>query len=291
MKSRLPILTIIFCCSLLIVANSVVGQHWTATTNTFRENMHVASSADGLKLVAGGSGIPIHTSTNGGVSWASNYATTSGSLWMSFASSADGNKLVAADYLGRIYTSTNAGAVWISNNLPNLTWRSVASSADGNKLAAVDDLYGSGRIYTSTNAGGTWISNNVPAFLWVSVASSADGSKFVAADNGPGLISTSTNGGATWVITDAPFLNWFSVASSADGNRLAAGGMRAVYVLKTTPTPSVSITSSTSNVVVSWLIPSLPFTLQLNSDLMTTNWTDVTNPLAPASARLSDRCA
>jgi hypothetical protein len=66
----------------------------------------VASSADGSKSVASGSG-GIYVSTNSGSTWVQTGA--SGEYWPSVASSTDGNKLVAAAGLfavggDRIYT-------------------------------------------------------------------------------------------------------------------------------------------------------------------------------------------
>ena len=66
---------------------------------------------------------------------------------------------------------------------------------------------------------------------------------------------------------------------SADGNELiasvgypsSAGG---IYVSQTTPSPVLNL--SVSDNVISWIIPSLDFTLQQSPDL--SNWTDVTNP-------------
>src|SRR5206468_943717 len=39
--------------------------------------------------------------------------------------------------------------------------------------------------------------------------------------------------------------------------------------------PLLTITSSGGNIVLSWTVPSADFVLQQNSDLNTTNWTDV----------------
>jgi hypothetical protein len=51
-----------------------------------------------------------------------------------------------------------------------------------------------------------------------------------------------------------------------------------IYTSQTTPTPSLSLTPSGSNLVISWTVPSMDFTLQQNSDLSTTNWMDVPTP-------------
>jgi hypothetical protein len=65
---------------------------------------------------------------------------------------------------------------------------------------------------------------------------------------------------------------------SADGNEFLAtiGGPSTaggIYVSQTTPSPVLSL--SAANTLISWLIPSLDFTLQESPDLI--NWTDVTN--------------
>jgi hypothetical protein len=257
----------------------------------------VALSADGNKLVAvvgnNSSPGPIYTSTNSGVTLTQTTAPTNN--WMSVASSADGTKLVAAamnSQSGFIYASTNLGLTWALTGAPtNNSWATVASSADGSKLVAAswaafvsDHIYGC--VYTSTNFGMTWTSNNVPDAQWNSVASSADGTKLVAAAAEPfGLICSSTNSGATWISNAVPSESWLSVASSADGNQLVVAGMvdqsfnpGHVYISQTTPSPCLNLTPSSSNLAVSWIIPSTDFILQQNLDLTTTNWTDLTNP-------------
>ena len=95
-------------------------------------------------------------------------------------------------------------------------------------------------------------------------------------------IYISTNSGATWTPTGAPSANWASVASSADGCRLVAviktdeyGNPGRIYTWQTTPAPALKISSSGSNFLISWIIPSVNFVLQQNPDLAATNWTDV----------------
>ena len=126
------------------------GANWTpniTTTNEFWRAM--ASSADGSKLVVvaayngGSSPGPILTSTNGGVSWATNSMI---GFWSAVASSADGNRLALAGFENSgTWISTNAGATWITNNIPQGGLIGLASSADGGKLVgAVQGL----NIYT-----------------------------------------------------------------------------------------------------------------------------------------------
>jgi hypothetical protein len=179
---------------------------------------------------------------------------------------------------GSIYTSADSGNTWTSNNMPNEEWSCVASSADGSTLAAVAF---DGVIYTSTNSGNIWISNNVPNQRWSSVAMSADGSKLAAVAFVPiypynGAIYTSADSGNTWISNNVPNQRWSSAASSADGSKLVAtvfsGG---IYTLYSTPAPQLNITPSDTNVLLSWLVPSINFVMQQSSDLG--SWTDMTN--------------
>jgi hypothetical protein len=230
----------------------------------------VASSADGTKLAAAGAA-GIYTSADSGAHWIS--VTAPNLSWEALASSADGAKLVAVGDLG-ICSSTNAGATWTSNNMPN-AWTSVAASANGaNLVGATSDGNGVGHVYTSTNSGVTWTQTSAPSRYWSSVASSADGRKLTAA--GGDTLFISTDAGATWTQTTGI---GYAVASSADGNKLVAvvsGG--GIYTSQTTPTPLLNITPSSGNALLSRTIPSMDFTLQQNSDLTTTNWTDVPTP-------------
>ncbi len=154
----------------------------------------VASSADGLKLVAALSDNRIYSSTNSGTTWRTNIAL-SGS-WMSVASSADGTRLIAATFGGKVYTSSNSGTTWKTNSVPGANWNAVASSADGSKLLAA--IQG-GQIYSSTNSGTTWKTNDAPSTSWTSLACSADGNLRVAADYGNGI-----TGGGIWICQTMP---------------------------------------------------------------------------------------
>ena len=211
------------------------GADWTTTSAPIQYWESVASSADGVKLIAAaGTDIGgIYTSTNSGGNWTTNNIPRPIYLydWTAVASSADGIKLVAAGVYSSIYTSTNSGATWVSNNSPILAWRSVASSTDGSKLVAIDQF---ADIYTSTNSGTLWTESTNLAATEVGqpcqvVASSADGAKLVAVvwNNG---IYTSTNAGASWTQTIAPSLDWSGVACSADGTTLVAVSGGSVYV-------------------------------------------------------------
>ena len=165
------------------------GFHWNLSTNIPNVNFGaIASSADGSRLVAVGSG-QVCTSTNGGISWTLQTNSPFG-YWRVVASSSDGTRLVAGvintnGYSnGGIYTSTNAGVNWVlqTNTPTSADWYSLCSSADGTRLAGTafnSNPYTNGGIYTSTNAGVNWVfqTNATYNSTWYTVASSADGSR------------------------------------------------------------------------------------------------------------------
>jgi uncharacterized repeat protein (TIGR03803 family) len=261
------------------------GAIWTPTSAPSNNWYSVASSADGTKLAAvDGGGQRIYTSPDSGNTWTNTSAPSN--YWYSVASSADGTKLVAVaglySHIGPIYTSTNSGATWSSNSAPHLLWTHVSSSADGITMMAVAGGTGSdGPIYTSTNSGATWVLRSGAGIRpWISSAVSADGTKMAAVvQGGINGIYTSTNSGVTWVVNQMPFLDWNAVASSADGSFLVASvgypATGGIYRLQTTPSPVLNLFASENGTIISWIIPSLDFTLQQSPDLMT--WTDVTN--------------
>ena len=58
------------------------------------------------------------------------------------------------------------------------------------------------------------------------------------------------------------------------GNFSVTGGFWSlISVVQTTGAPTLTITHSGNNVIVSWPLPSTGFVLQQNSNLATTNWT------------------
>ena len=209
---------------ILLVAAENGGQLYTSTDSgaswTARDSARpwlcVASSADGQTLVAGTQNGRLYTSTDAGLTW---NPRDSARYWNSVACSADGKKMVAGvAYGGQLYTSTDFGATWIARDTVR-PWIAVASSADGTKLAAAayNDY-----LYTSTDSGVTWhpqVQDKVR--YWTAVASSADGTMLVAAEAWGGKLWTSTDSGVTWNPHGDPH-NWWSVASSEDGQRLMA---------------------------------------------------------------------
>ena len=210
------------------------GMTWTPTSATNAAWDAIASSSNGVRVVAGTEnsvnvGEGIYTTANSGGTWTQSSATVT--WWISVASSSDGTKLVAADSIdGDIYTSANSGGNWTLTSAPTTnSWHSVASSSDGSKLVAVGvpAIGGAnGAIYISTNSGSSWTQTIAPGENWFSVASSADGTKLAAVwiHGSSSGICTSTNAGVTWTLNSAPNgLEWWSVASSSDGTKLVAG--------------------------------------------------------------------
>ena len=256
-----------------------------ATTNYW---ISVASSADGNKWAAVSDG-GIYTTTNLGATWT--HQTSAPNFgWGSIISSPDGTRLLVQTS-AHIYRSTDSGATWTPTTLPIPTWLGVssqpviASSADGTKLVATfntDQNFNACPIFISTNLGTTWSATSTLSNHWTCVASSADGTKFVAAavnSQNIGPIYTSTNSGATWTSNTVPNQYWTCVAFSADGNKLVAVSGRyilgQIFTTSFTPNPSINITRSSSNLGLSWLVPSTNFVLQQSADLA--SWSNVTN--------------
>jgi hypothetical protein len=275
------------------------GTTWTTNNNAPSVGWDcIASSADGLKLVAGigGAGVeqggagqwagPIYVSTNSGVTW---FPTMSPSnSWNSIASSADGTILFASTYSGLLYFSTDSGNTWAQANVPARFWK-VASSADGKKLVAeytADTNTIPGHILTSTDSGNTWVSNTFVSSYFESVAVSGDGNTIVATGNDP-VVFVSTNFGGSWETNSLPGGGSYfdSVAISADGGKAITGSSSSSllspdelglsYISQTVYAPQLNISPASTNLALSWTIPSTNFMLQQSSDLI--SWVDLTN--------------
>jgi hypothetical protein len=96
-----------------------------------------------------------------------------------------------------------------------------------------------------------------------------------------GGIFISTNSGKiwTWTGSSAPPSYWGGIAFSADGaNMVAAVGPEAkggIYIRKSIVMPQLNIAHSTTNLLLSWIIPSTNFVMQQSSNLI--SWSTVTN--------------
>ena len=279
------------------------GTNWNPTLAGNDDFSCVASSPDGTKIVAGAytSSTPIHYSTNSGANW----ITPSGppEYENSVAISADGTKALAASGVfglsntptGAIYYCTNSGLSWFHSDAPtDLMWWGIACSSNGAIGLAVaqtvtngSTMQNSGAVYISTNYGVHWSPVNLPSLVWFCAACSADGSHLTVGalndgGNGANAVYSSTNYGTNWFVNDTIQgqtynLGLNAVISSADGTKLA-GLSGYIYVNPelpgSAPTPPNLTATFTQprNLVVSWPDTG-SYTLQQNSNLLTTNWT------------------
>lgn len=197
-----------------IVAQNLPGSIAIASRDIARSWYSVASSADGMKLVAAAYNTGLFTSVDGGATWSLQFAAPS--AWTAVASSADGTRLAAVVSNGFVYTSADSGATWTQRE-NSRAWLSIASSTDGRYLVAV----GQGGVrFTSSDFGVTWTSRVSGSTTYTAVASSADGSKLVAVSQGDAIF-VSGDFGATWTANaSAGFRNWTAVSMSADGARV-----------------------------------------------------------------------
>ncbi len=250
------------------------GSTWTPTSSPAGDWTSVACSADGREVLAFQNSAGVYLSTNFGTSWTKTAAASPSYGFI--ASSADATRFVALDGDGRIFSFVNNGLGGTTTNFTFLNqkpvWNAVASSSDGINLVATSRTFSP--IFVSTNSGAAWSPIHQDNLVWYSVASSASGATMVA--GGAGAVYTSLDFGMSWRSNSLPKLTWLAVACSADGNRLvAAASGGAIYISESTPHPKLIPTNSDSGLILSWTPPSIPFELQANTDLITTNWTIV----------------
>ena len=133
------------------------GTNWThmpSPINRLPDNLCIACSADGIKLIEALGNGGISYSTNGGTNLYTSSVSPAG--WISLASSADGAHMVAAASGGSIYLSGDFGVTWTPTNLPTEAWKSVCTSADGKWIGATSDAHS----YISADSGVTWLTND-----------------------------------------------------------------------------------------------------------------------------------
>jgi photosystem II stability/assembly factor-like uncharacterized protein len=259
------------------------GNTWNKTSAPTLRWYNVASSADGNRVAAAARYDGIYTSADAGATWTK--AALPALAWDSVTSSADGVTWMAGIFEGGgLYISTDSGASWVKTTAPVAGWNFTACSPDGSKLAAAN--IPESAIYVSSDTGKSWKRSNAPRLTWISLKFAADGTKLVAvAPNAPVYLSDDL--GQTWTAAKAPSIIWFKVVSSADGTKMAASapdwytgthGPGPIYTWQGIQPPSLSLSPSGDNAVISWILPAMDFVLQQTRDLVTTNWSDVLIP-------------
>jgi hypothetical protein len=167
-----------------------------------------------------------------------------------------GTKFAAGFYRGTMIANLiNSGKIPKTDNMWSTNLVSIFCSKDLTKLfIAVDN----GPIYSSTNIGVNWSMINTPGKHEFPLDTNSDGSGF--------YIEVTSK--VSSIDENNMVKNWYVVASAKDGNTLVV----------TESAPILSISTANGNVIVSWTSQGA-FVLQQNSDLTTTNWTDV--PIVP----------
>ena len=204
----------------------VLGQNLVSTLTPWSlvpgpvvgQGQSIASSADGMHLIAGYAGF-LEISSDSGATWSAPPNQPAGTGFR-FALSADGQHEAGAASGRYVYVSSDFGTNWIAETNSVVTnYYGIAMSADGSRLVTVVN---GGGIYASADFGTHWTQTSAPTNAWIGVTSSADGSRLVAAAY-LGGIYYSTNFGTNWHLSAAPGTNlWAALTSSADGARVVA---------------------------------------------------------------------
>jgi hypothetical protein len=211
-----------------IYTSSDSGRTWNWSDAPPNAWTCVASSADGVKLVAGsgktnpdnpGDGY-LYTSANSGALWRRTRSPKNG--WSSVASSADGTRLVATTLFGdAIYLSSDSGTNWVSANAPAGNWTAVTLSADGETIVAVG---GNGSICTLRLQATT-----LPA-LSIGLSGGNVGLSWLVLSTGFVLQQSADLGSTNWLdVTNRPSLD---LSSLRDRITLPASPGTAFYRLK-----------------------------------------------------------
>jgi len=115
--------------------------------------------------------------------------------------------------------------------------------------------------------------------IWWGLVCSADGTKMLAAAQDIGIWS-STDSGITWVQDNARTdVTWAGLAGSADCSKLVATAINDSVYINVATAPLLAIAGSGTNVILSWTTNAAGFRLVANTNLTTTNWQTVTNPI------------
>jgi hypothetical protein len=200
--------------SLGVEASTDAGHNWGGAISALAGSWKsVATSADGLTVLAAVPSKAIQISTDAGTTWGK-IGSGLASNAVAVACSADASKAIASNNGDKVYTNSPT-AVWSDIGVSGGKWNVVAYAGSGNNFAAGNTV---GKVYTLASGSVTVTNSRAVTGLVIST----DGTKLAACFN-PGGIYTSTNGGVSWTNSAAPWTNWSSLAASANCNQLFAG--------------------------------------------------------------------
>lgn len=210
--------------------------------NTVNKNwISVASSTDGLKLIAAEKGGYLYTSVDSGVTWTPCMWVWSGSdlvsfttkAWLRVASSSDGSKLAAVvtdvglETTGYVYTSFDYGATWYERTgSGSRNWRGLVINDSGSTLLATTSVGAGGRIYKSTDYGGSWAAVG-PTVYWNEIAADNICDDMYALAEGDDTASSAIyrtqDGGTNWSVVLPTDRYYHCVATDDDGSTVLVG--------------------------------------------------------------------
>jgi len=196
------------------------AENWSGPTNPLETNMDdvaIASSATGDKIIAAVSYGSVWMTENNGTTWTKQSVGSEGDPWSAVAMSADGSHAVVAMEDGHIYIH-KLGAWTRADSAGTRWWNAVDVSQDGKYMyAAVYDGY----IYGSSDYGVTWMRDvSIGSYeTWNGIVVRETGG-FAITESGKlfqlNIASTSTTSESLVPKTSDP-LPWRSVDSSNDG--------------------------------------------------------------------------
>lgn len=170
-----------------------------------------------------------------------------------FASLTNQTRLAAGYFRGRIYENRDSLLLNKSIGMSDLDWATVFSSGDRKRLVVARD---NGSIYFSDDSGFMWQTIDTPGKYTFTLSSTPKGSTIVA------VITIGINSSKDSI------KEWYLVGDSAVGNKLVVSSQSA---------PVLDIIKTNDKMTISWASSFTNFVLQQNSDLLSTNWLDMTN--------------
>jgi hypothetical protein len=197
------------------------GVSWTNNSTAVGSSNNYAScmSGDGSVWMVGMYSGSVYTSTNNGVSWATDSNLGTQTWWSCFINY-DGTKRAVLPFAGALRVSTNSGQSWTNSSTTVSDAYCVGASNDFSNI--IIGSRSGNNLYRSINGGSTFTYAFSAAANVYGCSVSFDGSRQVAVSlNGPVYIST--DGGLGWSAETSPgSLSWYNVTISADGLKVIA---------------------------------------------------------------------